>query len=215
MEIDALEYYGHAPDIYHSTVHVWPKIPELQHKIDHIQHTVPYGSLTDTFHDYGVSVEADLITFYLDRREMGRIATPPELQRPLFILLNLALGSGWQSIRPRTHPTCISTTFAPMSGSSKERVRHGGRSEYGAARDAFEGQVKSNADSSSSGSMRLIHLANHCEWGGNVNLAVDLACIQARDGHDVVFASAGGQGEQLLGRTACATSFCRKISDHP
>jgi len=95
VEIDALEYYGHAPDIYHSTVHVWPKIPELQHKIDHIQHTVPYGSLTDAFHDYGVSVDADWVTFYLDRREMGRVATPPELQQPLFILLNLALGSGW------------------------------------------------------------------------------------------------------------------------
>jgi beta-glucanase (GH16 family) len=95
VEIDALEYYGHAPDTYHSTVHVWPKNSALQHKLEHIQHTVPNGSLTHSFHDYGVSVEADWITFYLDRREMGRIATPSELQQPLFILLNLALGSGW------------------------------------------------------------------------------------------------------------------------
>lgn len=96
-EIDVVEYYGHAPDIYHSTVHVWPKEKDsgIQKQTFSIQHKVPYGSLYNSFRSYGVSVEADWIIFYLDRREMGRVKTPKEHHRPMFILLNLALGSGW------------------------------------------------------------------------------------------------------------------------
>ena len=94
-EIDVIEYYGHAPDIYHSVVHVWPKDETTERRTYPIQHSVPSGSLTEAFHDYGVSVEADWIVFYLDRKEMGRVQTPPEHRRPMFLLLNLALGGGW------------------------------------------------------------------------------------------------------------------------
>jgi beta-glucanase (GH16 family) len=94
-EIDVLEYYGVGPDIYHSTVHIWPKVPGEEKQTFHLQHSVPFGSLSESFHAYGVSVEDDAIVFYLDRKEMGRIPTPPEAKRPMFLLLNLALGSGW------------------------------------------------------------------------------------------------------------------------
>lgn len=95
LEIDALEYYGHAPDIYHSAVAVWSKDASVEQRIDPIQHEVPYGHLTDAFRDYGVLVGEDEIVFYLDKQEMGRVPTPKEHMGPLFILLNLALGSGW------------------------------------------------------------------------------------------------------------------------
>jgi hypothetical protein len=38
---------------------------------------------------------SDWIIFYFDRREIGRTQTPKELRGHLFILLNLALGSGY------------------------------------------------------------------------------------------------------------------------
>lgn len=94
-EIDVLEYYGVRPDIYHSVVHVWPKDDTTEKQTYNLRHTVPEGSLTEAFHDYGVSVEADWTVFYLDHKEMGRVRTPPEHHRPMFILLNLALGGGW------------------------------------------------------------------------------------------------------------------------
>jgi beta-glucanase (GH16 family) len=97
-EIDVLEYYGHRPDIYHSASAVWPKPGKegvIQKRVYHIQHTVPHGALYEGFHDYGVSVEPDWTIFFLDRREVGRVATPAEHHRRMFILLNLALGSGW------------------------------------------------------------------------------------------------------------------------
>ncbi|MUH00051.1 glycosyltransferase [Scytonema sp. UIC 10036] len=48
--------------------------------------------------------------------------------------------------------------------------------------------------------MRILHLTNHVEKIGNgiVNVAIDLACQQARLGHDVAVASAGGEFETLL-----------------
>lgn len=95
LEIDALEYYGHAPDIYHSAVAVWPKHESGERHVNALQYTVPYGHLISAFRDYGVLVGKDEIVFYLDRKEMGRLPTPKDHIGPLFILLNLALGSGW------------------------------------------------------------------------------------------------------------------------
>jgi glycosyltransferase involved in cell wall biosynthesis len=47
--------------------------------------------------------------------------------------------------------------------------------------------------------MRILHLIKHCRHSnGNVNVAVDLACGQARKGHQVVYASAGGHYDTLL-----------------
>ncbi|OCQ90498.1 glycosyltransferase [Nostoc sp. MBR 210] len=48
--------------------------------------------------------------------------------------------------------------------------------------------------------MKILHITNHVEKIGNgiVNVAVDLACLQSQDGHDVAVASAGGGFEILL-----------------
>lgn len=48
--------------------------------------------------------------------------------------------------------------------------------------------------------MRILHITNHIEKIGNgiVNVAVDLVCSQAKNGHHVAVASAGGEYETLL-----------------
>jgi glycosyltransferase involved in cell wall biosynthesis len=50
--------------------------------------------------------------------------------------------------------------------------------------------------------MRIVHLANHAQIIGNgtINMMVDLACMQARMGQEVVVASSGGGFEPLLRR---------------
>ena len=50
--------------------------------------------------------------------------------------------------------------------------------------------------------MRILHTLNHIQEIGNgiVNVAVDLACLQAEAGHRVVVASAGGEYDRLLAR---------------
>lgn len=48
--------------------------------------------------------------------------------------------------------------------------------------------------------MRILHLLNHIQEIGNgiVNVAIDLACLQAKAGHTVTVASAGGEYDRLL-----------------
>jgi glycosyltransferase involved in cell wall biosynthesis len=138
VEIDVLEYYGQFPNAYHSAIHVWEKVdPTKSRAQDHITE-VPPGSLTSGFHTFGVDVEPDWITFYLDRRETWRVATPPELQEPLLVLVNLALGSGWpidktpnpsimrvdyvHAYRPRTKDEPRSCT-SPGEGASSPATR--------------------------------------------------------------------------------------------
>jgi glycosyltransferase involved in cell wall biosynthesis len=50
--------------------------------------------------------------------------------------------------------------------------------------------------------MRVLHILNHVQEIGNgiVNVTVDLACLQAKAGHEVTVASAGGEYEELMAR---------------
>lgn len=94
IEIDVIEYYGHDPAAFQSTVHVWHKSPSRS--VNKSKKTVlPKGSLADDFHSYGVKVSPQTITFYLDRKPIWQHPTPPEHKEPLQLLVNLALGSGF------------------------------------------------------------------------------------------------------------------------
>jgi hypothetical protein len=94
IEIDVVEYYGHWTDRYQATVTVRPKGGRPGRSKTHWIE-VPAGSLTEKWHSYGVAVGRQDVVFYLDRQEVWRTPTPPEHQKPLGVLLNLALGSGW------------------------------------------------------------------------------------------------------------------------
>jgi len=124
VEIDVIEYYGQFPTGYHSAVHVWDKVDPKQSRVqDHIV-DVPLGSLTGGFHTYGVDVEPDTITFYLDRRKTWSVATPPELRDPSMVLVDLALGSGWP-IDKTPNPSIMKVdyihVYAPRNGAKTVR----------------------------------------------------------------------------------------------
>lgn len=59
---------------------------------------------------------------------------------------------------------------------------------------------KLGSDLHGSKKMRILHITNHVLEVGNgiVNVAVDLACSQSALGHDVFYASGGGEYERLL-----------------
>lgn len=95
VEVDVVEHYGHAPDRYTASLHIWDrKTPKLSQSF-HQRVAVPPGTLSADFHTYGVAVRADRIRYFLDRREVWSIDTPRELQQPFTILIDLALGAGW------------------------------------------------------------------------------------------------------------------------
>ena len=91
IEIDVVEQYGVHPTALHTTVHLW--YADGKHWADGRPSIVQ--GMTDDFHTYGVMVtEADMI-FYYDGVELRRVKTPEEAKVPLYLLVNLALGSGW------------------------------------------------------------------------------------------------------------------------
>ncbi|MFB9948319.1 glycosyltransferase family 4 protein [Rhizobium puerariae] len=56
--------------------------------------------------------------------------------------------------------------------------------------------------------MRILHILNHTNrLNGHVHAAVDLACAQAKLGHQVCVASGGGDFDALLGKYNVSTTF--------
>ncbi|MCK4792663.1 MAG: glycoside hydrolase family 16 protein [Desulfobacteraceae bacterium] len=91
IEIDVLEQYGVNPNVLWTNVHLW--YPDKRHKADGRAYFVT--GMTDDFHNYGVMVDSDFITFYYDGVELRRVITPKEAKVPLYLLVDLALGGGW------------------------------------------------------------------------------------------------------------------------
>lgn len=94
MEVDVVEHYGHAPDGFNSGIHVWHKNPTRDEVVLH-ETKVPSGSLYEGFHTYGVKVDPQHVTFYLDREPIWQQDTPKQHNHKLMLLANLALGGGW------------------------------------------------------------------------------------------------------------------------
>lgn len=93
-EIDVFEYYGHASHQFHSVVHVWSKGGGVQEGREQITKVAP-RLLAEEFNIFGVDVGAEWTTFYLNGMQVWRTKSEPEFSQPLYVLLNLALGSGW------------------------------------------------------------------------------------------------------------------------
>jgi beta-glucanase (GH16 family) len=51
--------------------------------------------LSAGFHTYGVDWQVDHITWYFDGREVFQVDTPPDLHKPMYLLVNLAVGGNW------------------------------------------------------------------------------------------------------------------------
>lgn len=92
-EIDTFEFYGNAPHSYHANVHVWADDDTRFGDGKIVQ--LPDGASTDHFNRYGVRITKDWVTFFFDRQEVWHTPTRPEFRQPMYMLANLALGSGW------------------------------------------------------------------------------------------------------------------------
>jgi beta-glucanase (GH16 family) len=57
--------------------------------------SVPVPDARERFHAYGVLWTPDAVTWYIDRAPVAWIRTKPGLDRPMYLLANLALGGRW------------------------------------------------------------------------------------------------------------------------
>jgi hypothetical protein len=91
-EVDILEHYGHWPNRFSYTLHLWGLGgPTSQHLGERI---VVFG-VEDDFHTYGMWIDEKFMILYFDGVEMYRRETPEGVKTPLYPLVNMALGPGW------------------------------------------------------------------------------------------------------------------------
>ena len=95
-ELDAMEMLGNLPNTLVTTVHSQVS-GAAQHSSTH--YTTSAGTsvanMTTGFHTYGVDWEPDTITWYFDGQKVFQTATPADLNKPMYMIADLAVGGYW------------------------------------------------------------------------------------------------------------------------
>jgi beta-glucanase (GH16 family) len=86
-EIDVLEQVSNPASNIFSTV-----IDSAQ---PNQQGSANVGDTSTGFHDYGVLWTPQTITFYFDGRQLFSTPTPADMNSPMYMIMNLALGGNW------------------------------------------------------------------------------------------------------------------------
>lgn len=89
-EIDVMEALGHEPTTIYQSVH-------SKQTGKHVGRTERIALRTDAsqFHTYGVLWTRDEIRFFVDGRQTAARPTPADAHRPMYLLVNLAVGGRW------------------------------------------------------------------------------------------------------------------------
>lgn len=89
-EIDVFEILGQTPTSLFTAVHT---AASGRHVGDGETTEVPDTSLD--FHTYAVDWGPEVVVFYFDGIEVWRHATPDDMHKPMFVIVNLAVGGKW------------------------------------------------------------------------------------------------------------------------
>ncbi|BCM90675.1 endo-1,3-1,4-beta-glycanase ExsH [Abditibacteriota bacterium] len=114
-EVDAFEFFGHRPTKHSGGIH----------GRDGDKASFTFGmnevgiDLTKEFHTWGFEWDKDTCVWTLDGKEWARGNTPASLNRPMYLLLNLAVGGQWYSeeisnqLKTLTKPWEVDETTMP------------------------------------------------------------------------------------------------------
>ena len=89
-EIDVMEGRGQRPGDLVMTTH-W-RIPETG-RVEHCGFDFSLANTATEFHNYGVLWLRDRIIYYIDRQPMSEIKVPRGFHDPMYMIVNLAMGS--------------------------------------------------------------------------------------------------------------------------
>ncbi|WP_165830546.1 family 16 glycosylhydrolase [Phenylobacterium soli] len=90
-ELDVMEVLGQTPTTLVMSVHTQAAgYPQL-----FSQWATGLPDLSQSFHRFGVDWEPDKITYYLDGKPLYQLATPADLNKPMYMIANLAVGGNW------------------------------------------------------------------------------------------------------------------------
>ena len=91
-EIDVLEGRGQQPGDLAMTTH-W-RIPSTQ-KIERCGFDFLLADASLDFHNYGILWAPDRLVYFIDRRPVSDIRVPVGFEDPMYMIVNLAMGSKW------------------------------------------------------------------------------------------------------------------------
>ena len=92
-EIDLFEFFGHRPT-KHTAGIITVKGEKLPWKFGYNE---PGFDLTQDFHTWGLEWDAEHLIFTFDGKTWARSTTTESLRRPMYLLVNLAVGGKWYS----------------------------------------------------------------------------------------------------------------------
>src|SRR5690242_7870711 len=105
-ELDVLEMLGRDPSSYYTFVHSAVAQPAVAGS----SNILP--GLTTNCRTYGVDWEASTITFYFDEQKVFQTATPADMNVPVYMVANLAMGGGWAgAVEPSVLPAQMNIDF--------------------------------------------------------------------------------------------------------
>lgn len=88
-EIDIMEVLGNDTKAIHVSIHAQPENQYIK-----TTKKVSVSDLADTFHEFAVNWGRDYVTWFIDGQEIAKAPSPRDLNHPMYILVNLAVG-GW------------------------------------------------------------------------------------------------------------------------
>jgi beta-glucanase (GH16 family)/O-antigen/teichoic acid export membrane protein len=88
-EIDVMEALDQNTHEFYATVHT-----RASGKHTEVSNKVETPDLSDGYHVYAVKWTAEEIAWYFDGRRVAATSTPADMQKPMYLLVNLAVG-GW------------------------------------------------------------------------------------------------------------------------
>jgi beta-glucanase (GH16 family) len=83
-EIDVMEMLGGDAHDYFASIHGGPRFDTVTE--------IPAPDLTAGFHVFAMSWRPDNIRYYLDGVLVNEVPTPPDMHKPMYLVLNLAVG---------------------------------------------------------------------------------------------------------------------------
>lgn len=93
-ELDVLEVLGDDTSTLHVTAHSGIDLPPGKKSVQTGKH-IQTEDLSEDFHTYGLTWTKEKLVWSLDGRVVFEAATPADLNKPMFLVVNLAVGGDW------------------------------------------------------------------------------------------------------------------------
>jgi beta-glucanase (GH16 family) len=98
-ELDVMEVMGNDPTTLYTTVHTAQTGSHTSSGVGSV-----VADMSKGFHTFAVDWEADKITWYFDGKPVYQVATPADMNKPMYMIANLALGGDWAGYPDATTP---------------------------------------------------------------------------------------------------------------